>query len=149
MKKTKNSAGDNASPETIEDEYPLVPLLLCEVSCGFPSPAEDYIEEPIDILRKIIRHPKATFVWRAGGDSMRDRLIDVGTLLVYDRMVEPRSGEAAAVRVGGGLCVREIYFDRDGRKFLKAGNSHYPPIEVTEEMDVEILGKITYSINKQ
>ena len=34
----------------------LVPVFLCEISCGFPSPAEDYIEERLDILAKIVRH---------------------------------------------------------------------------------------------
>ena len=128
----------------------LLPVLLCEVSCGFPSPAEDYSEERIDILREIVKHPLMTYIWRAGGDSMRDRLIDRGTIIVYDRMIEPKSGDAAAVRIGGDLCVREIYIEREtGRKFLRACNDNYQPIEVTEEMDVEILGEITYSITKQ
>lgn len=128
----------------------LVPVLLCEISCGFPSPAEDYIEERLDILAKIVRHPLTTYVFRAGGDSMRDRLIDRGTIIVYDRMIEPKSGDAAVVRIGGDLCVREIYVDRaTGKKFLKACNDNYAPIEVTEEMDAEILGKVTYSITEQ
>lgn len=133
-----------------DGEPVLLPILLCEVSCGFPSPAEDYTEERIDILREIVRHPLTTYVWRAGGDSMRDRLIDSGTIVVFDRMIEPKSGDAAAVRIGGGLCVREIYIDRQtGRKFLRSCNENYAPIEVTEEMGVEILGKIIYSITKQ
>lgn len=107
------------------------------------------IEERIDILREIVKHPETTYLWRAGGDSMVERMIDVGTVIVFDKMIEPKSGDAVAVRIGGGECVRELFIDREGKKFLKACNENYPPIEVTEEMEVEILGKVIYSITKQ
>ena len=127
----------------------LLPLISGQVSCGFPSPAADYIEERIDLLRVLIKHPEATYLWRAGGDSMNGRLIDVGTVIAFDRMIEPKSGDAAAVRIGGETCVRELFIDKDGRRFLKACNDNYKPIEVTEEMDVQILGKVIFSITEQ
>ena len=149
MKEIEGFVSDGISQETEENETVLLPIFLCEVSCGFPSPAEDWIEERIDILREIVRHPQTTYLWRAGGDSMIERNIDVGTALVFDRMIQPKSGDAAAVRIGGDFCVRELFIDGKGRRFLKARNENYQPIEVTEEMDVEILGKVTYSITKQ
>jgi DNA polymerase V len=46
----------------------LIPLFLCRVSAGFPSPDEDYIETAIDLNKELIRHPLATFFVRASGD---------------------------------------------------------------------------------
>ena len=51
---------------------PLLPLPLVgfRVCCGFPSPADDWIEDAIDISRLVITNPAATFLWRAAGDCM-------------------------------------------------------------------------------
>lgn len=135
---------------TDDPEELLIPLLLGSVSCGFPSPADDYVEESINLNKILIRHPKATVMVRAGGDSMIGRMIDKGTIILVDKMIIPqKSGEAAYVRIGNEVCVRELFYDEDGRAFLLARNDNYPPIEVTDVMDVEILGKVIYSITKQ
>ena len=51
------------------------------VPAGFPSPAQDHIDEGIDLNRELIRHPASTFCARVAGDSMRDCGIDDGDLL--------------------------------------------------------------------
>ena len=135
----------------IEDVEPLIlPLITPAISCGFPSPAEDYLEERLDILRLIVKHPETTYVWRAGGDSMIDRMIKNDTLIIFDKMVEPKPGDAVACRIHGGLTVKELFIDKNtGKKYLKACNADYEPIEIDEETGVEVLGKVTYSITKQ
>ncbi|MDE7393226.1 MAG: hypothetical protein K2M80_01965, partial [Muribaculaceae bacterium] len=42
------------------------------IQAGFPSPAQDYISESIDLNHEIVRHPAATFFGRVSGDSMID-----------------------------------------------------------------------------
>ena len=44
------------------------------VRAGFPSPAQDYMTDSIDLNRELIRHPATTFYARASGDSMKDFL---------------------------------------------------------------------------
>jgi DNA polymerase V len=148
MQKVDSFENDRIYKIDIDVKPLLLPLFSYRVSCGFPSPAEDYIEERLDLLHELVKHPDSTYMWRAGGDSMRGRMIDVGTVLIFDKMVEPKSGDIAAVRIGGDLCVRELLIDQDGKRFLIARNENYQPIEVTEEMDVEILGKVIWSITK-
>lgn len=135
----------------IADIEPLIlPLITPAISCGFPSPAEDYREEPLNILNLLVKHRETTFVWRAGGDSMIDRMIKPDTLIVFDKMIQPKTGDAAACRIHGGLVVRELFIDKNtGKKYLRACNENYEPIEVDPEMDVEVLGKVTYSITRQ
>jgi DNA polymerase V len=127
----------------------LIPFIISYLSCGFPSPAADYLEEPIDLIRTLIKHPRATVLWRAGGDSMIGRHIDVGTVMVIDKMVKPKSGDAVAVRINGEMCVREWVVDGDGKVFLKACNDNYKPIELNEFMEVEIKGTVVCSITVQ
>ena len=62
------------------------------VRAGFPSPAQDYETESIDLNKELIRHPATTFYARAKGDSMRDCGIDDGDLLIVDKALEPQDG---------------------------------------------------------
>jgi len=126
----------------------LIPLALARASCGFPSPADDYIETVIDLNQELIRHPFATFFVRASGDSM----IDVGILpdatLIVDRMIETKSGDIVIARIGDELCVKELFIDDAGRVLLVPKNDNYIPIIIDENMDFEICGKVICSINK-
>lgn len=47
-----------------------VPLYLCRVSAGFPSPASDYVERDINLNEWLIRNKLATYIVRVEGDSM-------------------------------------------------------------------------------
>ncbi|WP_394687191.1 hypothetical protein [uncultured Xanthomonas sp.] len=45
-----------------------LPLLIFGVTCDFPSPAEDYMGEVLDINQRLIGNPVATFFATAEGD---------------------------------------------------------------------------------
>lgn len=126
----------------------LIPLALCRVSAGFPSPADDYIETAIDLNRELIRHPFATFYVCASGDSMIDVGIMDKTKLIIDRQIETKSGDIILARIGDGMCVRQLLIDDEGRMFLHSKNENYKPLEIVEDMDFEIWGKVTHSITK-
>ena len=62
-----------------------IPILAKPVRAGFPSPADDFVEEEIDLQRLLIANRPATFLVRVAGDSMMlARLFD-GDLGVVDR----------------------------------------------------------------
>ena len=42
------------------------------IPAGFPSPAEDHIDIPLDLNDHLIRHPAATFYVYAKGNSMQN-----------------------------------------------------------------------------
>ena len=59
-----------------------LPLLLSRSPAGFPSPADDYIEERIDLNKKLIRHPEATYLIRVS--KIRGQVsIKLGVLSLY------------------------------------------------------------------
>ncbi len=49
-----------------------IPLFMERVSVGFPSPAQDYVEQFLDLNELCIMRPAATFFVRVEGDSMID-----------------------------------------------------------------------------
>lgn len=120
------------------------PLFTVRVSAGFPSPAEDYIEGRLDLNKHLICHPLATFYMKVDGDSMNDELKD-GDILVVDRACEVEDGDIAVVRIGDDYTVKKLSFV-DGKLFLVPANKSYKPIEIKEEMDFEVWGKVLWSI---
>lgn len=122
------------------------PLVSSRVSAGFPSPAEDYIEGHIDLNMILIRNPLATVYVRVSGDSMSDAGIYPNSLLVVDRSIETHDGHIIIAKVFNELCVKRLSIGNDGKIWLLSENANYRPIEVTEEMDFEVWGRVIYSI---
>lgn len=54
----------------IDAQLTEIPLFLTPAACGFPSPAQDYVEQAIDLNQHCVSHPAATFYVRASGHSM-------------------------------------------------------------------------------
>lgn len=80
-----------SSPEPYCSSLLALEIDTC-VHAGFPSPAEDFQAERIDVLKHIVRHPQATYTLRVRGHSMRDEGIFDGDVILVDRAVKPRHG---------------------------------------------------------
>ena len=71
----------------------LVPLMGRPLCAGFPSPAEDYVEEALDPARLIVTNPASTFMWRVVGRSMIGAGINDGDYAVVDRSLTPKADD--------------------------------------------------------
>jgi DNA polymerase V len=129
--------------ELIEGD--ALPLLLASVPAGFPSPAEDYLEQSLDIARYLVKRPKTTFFMRAEGDSMIGAGINDGDLLVIDRAESARDKSVVVARVNDEFCVKQLRII-GGKCWLYPANPEYQPIEITEGDDAEVWGVVTYAI---
>jgi DNA polymerase V len=116
------------------------------VPAGFPSPAEDYIEQKLDLNKHLIKHPAATFFVRVSGDSMIEAGIHDGDILIVDRAVEPADNRIVIAVLDGELTVKRMCRS-DGRVLLLSGNESYPPIEIDLERDFEVWGVVTNVIH--
>ena len=120
------------------------------VRAGFPSPAQDYMSENIDLNRELIRHPATTFYARVVGDSMRDAGIDEGDLLIVDKGIEPQENDVVVAFVDGEFTLKRIHIEMDRHEFwLMPANESYHPIRVTEENQFMRWGVVTYNIKRQ
>jgi DNA polymerase V len=112
---------------------------------GFPSPAEDYMQETLDLNDYLIKHPAATFYCRVTGDSMKDIGIMDGDILVVDRSVKHRHGQIVLAAFNGELTCKVL--DLTHRRLLSANESH-PPIPIGDDAELIIEGVVTSSITQ-
>lgn len=120
------------------------------VRAGFPSPAQDYLSESIDLNWELVRHPATTFYARACGDSMKDCGIDDGDLLVIDKSLEPHDGDIVVAFIDGDFTLKKVKFDDENKCiWLVPANDEYSPIKITEDNNFLIWGVLTYSIKRQ
>jgi DNA polymerase V len=122
-----------------------VPLVECTTACGFPSPADDYLDGPLDFNELLIRNPAATFAVRLAGDSMTGAGLFPGDIAVIDRSVAPTPGCIVLALLDGEFTIKR-YSPRDDRVVLQAENPAFPDIEVTKERAFEVWGVVTKSI---
>jgi len=123
-----------------------LPLFLCRVSAGYPSPAEDHIEKRLDLNELLVKHPAATFFVRVAGDSMTGAGINHNDILVVDRSLEPANGKVVIAVLNGELTVKRLF--RNGESFrLVPDNPAYPALELTEGESCEIWGVVTSVIH--
>jgi DNA polymerase V len=122
-----------------------LPLYGCKVRAGFPSPADDYIESYLDLNSHLIMHPSATFFVRASGDSMIKAGISDGDLLIVDRSIEPTHGRIVIAAVNGELTVKRLSL-ANGKTQLLPENDQYPPILITEDLELVIWGVVLHNI---
>jgi DNA polymerase V len=115
---------------------------------GFPSPAKDYQEDVIDLTKLLIRHPSATFYFRVKGDSMRNAFIPDDALLIVDRSVRVTSGMIVVAVVNGEFTVRRIV-QTTKSWVLHPENPAYKPLQVTEEMNMQVWGVVTAIVIRQ
>lgn len=84
----------------------FLPVYLKAVRAGFPSPADDYLDQPIDLSRALIQNAPATFIMTVAGDSAIDVGIFDGSLITVDRSLVPKEGDAVVVDVNGERSVK-------------------------------------------
>lgn len=128
-------------------ENQSAPLFLCSVRAGWPSPADDYIEEQINLHEIAVKNPAATFFLQAAGDSMIDAGIHDGDILVVDRSAEARHNRVVIAALDGELLVKCLK-QRGRRTWLAPANPCYPNIEITGREYVHIWGVVTYVLHK-
>ena len=123
------------------------PLLLCGISAGFPSPADDYIDRLLDLNELLIKNPPATFFIKVAGDSMTGAGINDGDILIVDRSIEAANGKIVIAAVNGELTVKRLLKSKNAGR-LVAENPDYAPLEINEESQCEIWGVVTSVIHQ-
>lgn len=122
-----------------------VPLFSFKVSCGFPSPADDYMDRPLDFNELLVTNPPATFALRVENESMIGAGLFPNDIAIIDRSIRPRSGNIILALVDGGYTIKR-YRRRASGIVLQAENKAFPDIPITEGMEFEVFGVMKYSI---
>lgn len=124
-----------------------LPLAGEHIAAGFPSPAEDYKVQGLDLNKEIVRNPASTFYARVSGLSMVDDGINEGDLLVIDKSIEPYNNCLAVCYIDGEFTLKRFRKEKDYGLLVPANNK-FKPIKVTAENDFLIWGVVTYLIKR-
>jgi DNA polymerase V len=122
-----------------------LPLYSSRIAAGFPSPADDHIDDTIDLNEQLVQHPAATFFVRVQGHSMTGVGIHHGDLLVIDRSLEPKSGSIVVAVVNGELTVKRLLIEGE-KVSLVPENPAFQPLEIREGMELVIWGVVAHSV---
>lgn len=123
-----------------------LPLYAFKIDAGFPSLAEDHLEQTLDLAEYLIPHPATTFFVRVQGCSMTGAGIEDGNLLIVDRSLEPQPGNVVVATLDGEFTVKRFQ-RREGRIWLCASHPSFHPIEIHEGMEFCVWGVVTHAIN--
>jgi DNA polymerase V len=125
------------------------------VAAGFPSPAEQYLEPPLDLNELLVKRPAATYFVRVQGDSMIGKGIHDKDILVVDRSLDPRDGDVVIAAVDGEFTVKTLRKGKRGTVagdrrvvWLEAANSKYPDIILKGMSELRLFGKVTAVIHR-
>ena len=122
-------------------------MAATRVCAGFPSPADDYIEAPLDISQLLVGNRAATFLWRVQGWCMRDAGIHDGDILIVDRSLDPVDQDVVVAIVEGDYAVKR--FRRPGAgepPTLANDNAGMRPFELRPDTAWEVWGVVTWNL---
>lgn len=124
-----------------------IPFMESPVPAGFPSAVESFAGKALDLQELLIKHPASTYFIRVKGDSMRDAGICSGDILIVDRSLAAAHNQIVIARIADELTVKRISIEKQ-KVILVPANEAYPAIVISDEMDAEVWGVVTYVIHK-
>lgn len=139
------------SDSTDKDENNIVkltiPLFSSTVAAGYPSPAEDHIDNTLDLNEYLVERPSSTFMLRVEGESMKNVGILPDDILIVDRSITAVHNKIVIAAVDGELTVKRL-FHRGPLIKLLPENPDYPEIELESESDLIIWGVVIGSFRR-
>ncbi|MCK9628883.1 MAG: translesion error-prone DNA polymerase V autoproteolytic subunit [Bacteroidales bacterium] len=118
------------------------------VHAGFPSPAENIMENKLDLNKLLVKNPSSTFFAKVSGESMIDDGVEDGDILVIDKSVSPYDGAIAVCYLDGEFTLKRVRF-RDGFILLVPSNPKFKSIRVDNDNEFLVWGVVRYIIKKR
>lgn len=118
------------------------PLSLAFVQAGFPSPADDYTENSIDLEGLFDVNQTSTFFVRVEGMSMAQAGIQPDDVLCVRKDFVPRDGDIVIAVIDTDFTVKR-FRKRGGSVVFEAANEDFPDIIPDENQEVRIWGVVT------
>ncbi|ATG80041.1 S24 family peptidase [Pseudoalteromonas sp. 1_2015MBL_MicDiv] len=121
----------------------VIPIYIEAGVCGFESPAAQYTELGVTLDELLIKHPDATFIGIASGNSMQEVGIFEGDLLVIDRAESVKNGDVIVANLNGLFVCKLL--DKTNARLLSASSLH-KPVQLTSADEFQLEGVVTLSI---
>ena len=139
----------NLHPIALAENPPKfkIPLFSHTVQAGFPSPADDYVADTLDLNEHLIHRKEATFFVQASGNSMINAGIRDGDILIVDKSITASDGDIVIATVDGEFTVKRLE-KKAGLVRLMPENPEFKPIVFKDEQELVIFGVVTSVIHQ-
>jgi len=115
------------------------------IMAGFPTPAEEELQDLLSLDEYLIPRPGSSFMVRVSGDSMTEAGILSGDLVIVEKGRNPRTGDIVIAEVDGEWIMN--YFRKEGKNIiLEAANSRHAPSY--PHIELRLAGIVTAVIRK-
>ena len=128
----KNLDEDTTRAQTVD-----VPL-IGSVACGTPVLAEENIQAKIPVSVKLARPPHRYFLLKANGDSMDQKGIDDGDLVLVRQQTIAKDGDTVVALIDDEATIKE--FRIGGETFVLrpiSKNKQHQPIVLTKDFQIQ------------
>jgi DNA polymerase V len=136
-------------PSRFDDDVIELPYFANSVPAGFPSPAQDYFQESLDISHYIVKNRESTFYMRVEGEALKDFAVMPGDLLVVDRSFQARDNNLVIAVIDGMLLLRRMR--TVGKRVFLTLEDDEDTQEITYsstgEANIEIWGTVTFIVH--
>ncbi len=119
--------------------------VLGRIVAGNPILAEENLEGRLDLKDIAAGHDEKLFLLRVSGDSMIEKGINPGDLVLIRQQPVVENGEIAAVLIGDEATLK-VFRVKERKTFLEPANKKYRPIYLDKSKDAQILGKALMAI---
>jgi repressor LexA len=114
--------------------------VLGTVKAGFPSPAEEELQDTLSLNDYLIEKKEATYLLEVDGDSMIDAHITEGDMVIAERATDAKDGQIVIAEVDGEFTMK--YLRKSGGKvWLEPANKKYKPIYPDTDLKITAIVK--------
>jgi len=125
----------------IEAGAPIhIPYIDDGIPAGFPSPAQDYIRDAIDLNEILITTPGSTYFARINSYFLAEEELEEGDAIIFDTALKPQNGDLAICTIDGERILK--YIQKEKGIFLVEGGSK-ETVEISQANDAAIIGIVT------
>lgn len=127
------------------DRPAAAPPARGSVAISFGSPATESGVGRLDLNEILVRHPKAAFLMRIAGDSMREAGVCDGDLALVDRAVTAAHGHVVIAIVNDEFVCRRLV-RRGPQVRLRSDSEALPDWVPGDAEELQIWGVVTHVV---
>ena len=120
-----------------------IPYIDAGVQAGLPTASGAYTRGEVTMLPDELIRNNPTFVIDVRGESMKDADILPGDRVQIRMGASVSDGDIVIASIDGEYTLKAFFTDERGNKWLVPYNEAFLAILLTEEMNVNIIGKVT------
>ncbi len=126
------------SQSEVNSEQTVKIPLLGTIACGLPVLAEENIEAMISVSTKLVKPNDKYFLLKARGDSMNEKGINDGDLLLVKQQNTAETGDMVVALIDDEATVKELKINDDNVILLpRSSNKTHMPIILSRNFRVQ------------